>query len=114
MTTDIDVKAILERMGQNLNVARAFGTPVERDDTLVIPVAFVAGGGGTGRQPEPKPEQGAGFGGVVYPVGVYVVRQGEVRFKPSLDANLLTLLGFLLLSTLVGRGRRRRHLRSRS
>ena len=109
MTTDLDVKAVFDRVGQNLNVVRAFGTPVERDDTLVIPVAFVAGGGGTGRQPEPKAIDSAGIGGVVYPIGVYVVRRGEVRFKPSLDANLFTVLGFLLLSVFLGRGRWHRH-----
>jgi len=119
MTSDLDVKAIIEKVGQNLNVARAFGPPVERDGTLVIPVAFVAGGGGTGRQPEsktadPKAQDGAGFGGVVYPVGVYLVRQGEVRFKPSWDANLLALLGFLFVSMLFRRGRRRRQHHSGS
>jgi uncharacterized spore protein YtfJ len=70
MTADIDVKAVLDRVGQNLHVSRAFGQPFERDDTLVIPVAFVAGGGGTNKQPaDPKGQEGAGFGGVVYPSG---------------------------------------------
>lgn len=108
MASDVEVKAILDRIGQNLHVSRAFGPAVERDDVLIIPVAFVAGGGGTGRQPEPKSQDGAGFGGVVYPVGAYVVRGGEVRFKPTLDANLLTLLGFLALSIFLGGRRRRR------
>jgi len=115
MTADNDVKAVLDRVGQNLHVSRAFGQPFERDDMLVIPVAFVAGGGGTNKQPaDPKGQEGAGFGGVVYPLGVYVVRHGEVRFKPSVDANLFTLLGFLFVTTVLRRRRWRRRLSARA
>jgi hypothetical protein len=43
-------------MGTNLSVGRAFGTAYEKEGTLLVPVAIVAGGGGggegTGQMPD--------------------------------------------------------------
>jgi uncharacterized spore protein YtfJ len=44
----MDVKELLNKVGDQLSVGRAFGLAYEKDGTLVIPVAFVAGGGGGG------------------------------------------------------------------
>lgn len=79
-------------MSQHLST---FGTAYEQDDSLLIPVAFVAGGGGgaTSNSPftnafkqvgadtinEDAPHDvGCGFGGDVIPVGVYVVKDQRV------------------------------------
>jgi len=43
-----------------------------------------------------------------------VRRPAEVRFKPSVDANLFTLLGFLFVTTVLGRRRWRRRLSARA
>ncbi|HEY5010841.1 MAG TPA: hypothetical protein VIH73_06750, partial [Acidimicrobiales bacterium] len=90
----MDVQELLGKVAQHLSVSRAFGTAYEKDGSLVIPVALVAGGGGggegtSGSPPEPSDVvdadddestsdgassgSGGGFGGVVMPVGVYVV-----------------------------------------
>ena len=42
------VEALLAKATDGFNAGRAFGPVIERDDCLIIPVAFVAGGGGGG------------------------------------------------------------------
>src|SRR5260370_21597672 len=44
----MDVENLLVKASDNLSVRRAFGTAYEKDGTLIIPVAIVAGGGGGG------------------------------------------------------------------
>jgi len=95
----MDAAAIMQRLGENLSVGRAFGTAYERGDTLVIPVARVAGGGGGGGSEPAGPGEGlalppgggGGFGGVVRPLGVYVVRGDDVRWVPAVDATRVAL-----------------------
>jgi len=44
----MDVETLLGKATDSLTVGRVFGPPIERDGTLIIPVAWVAGGGGGG------------------------------------------------------------------
>ena len=65
----MDVENLLAKVADNLSVHRAFGSAYEKDGTLIIPVAIVAGGGGggTGRNrhgdtaagPDSPPEEAA-------------------------------------------------------
>jgi len=105
-------------------VSRAFGTAYEKDGSLVIPVALVAGGGGGGEGTSGQPSSdsalddedaasdaessgsGGGFGGVVMPVGVYVVKDEQVRWVPAINANLVIVVAFLTLR-MIARARRR-------
>jgi uncharacterized spore protein YtfJ len=125
----VDVQELLGKVAQNLSVGRAFGTAYEKDGSLVIPVALVAGGGGGGEgtagtptsdaadDAEPEVEEspsdgavpggsGGGFGGVVMPVGVYVVKDEQVRWIPAVNANLVIVVAFLTLR-MIARARRR-------
>jgi len=89
----------MENLKTSLGAERVFGTPVERDGTLLIPVASVrgGGGGGGGTRPEGTGEgQGAGFGLSARPAGVFVVRRGRVAWRPAVDVNRV-LLGVQLL-----------------
>ena len=83
-----------------LSAKRVYGEPVERDGVVVIPAAEVYGGGGGGVDEgiELKVRQGIGFGGVARPVGAFVIRDGEVTWKPAFDA---TWLGFIAAVTVV-------------
>jgi uncharacterized spore protein YtfJ len=95
----MDVERIMTRAGESLAVGRAFGEPVERDGTLIIPVAWVAGGGGGGGQDasDDLPSgSGGGFGGVVWPLGAYVVTGDRVRWVPAIDVTRLILGAFAL------------------
>ncbi len=127
--SDVDVQELLGKVAQNLSVSRAFGTAYEKDGSMVIPVALVAGGGGGGEgtagtpasdgadEVEPNVEEGpsdgevpsgsgGGFGGVVMPVGVYVVKDEQVRWIPAVNANLVIVVAFLTLR-MIARARRR-------
>jgi uncharacterized spore protein YtfJ len=55
----MDAGNLLQKASDNLSVRRAFGAAYEKDGTLIIPVALVAGGGGGGRSRTPSPPQGA-------------------------------------------------------
>jgi uncharacterized spore protein YtfJ len=136
----VDVENLLTKVADNLSVRRAFGSAYEKDGTLIIPVAIVAGGGGggTGRNrhgdpaagPDSPPaaaaatrdgtpedpgrtEAGGGFGGLVLPSGAYVVQDGQVRWVPAVDVTLAVLASLSLVRMLVRTWTRRSHRRRR-
>ena len=133
----MDAGNLLDKVSDNLSVRRAFGAAYEKNGTLIIPVALVAGGGGagtsrtgrgnpaTGRRPEgedpahdaapqdPEPrDAGGGFGGLVLPTGVYVVKGDQVRWVPAVDTTIV-VLGSLILVRLLTRAWTRRRLAAR-
>lgn len=105
----MDVKDLLNRAAENISVSRAFGSAYEKDGVLVIPVALVAGGGGGGEgstspataSPDDESEapdahqgemgSGGGFGGVVIPVGAYVVKDEHVRWVPAVNVTVIVI-----------------------
>jgi uncharacterized spore protein YtfJ len=106
----MDLEKLLTKTSESISVHRAFGTAYERDDCLIIPVAFVAGGGGGGGADAGTDDEesgqspgggGGGFGGVTWPVGVYVVKQGDVRWVPAIDATRIALAGIAFVRALV-------------
>jgi len=124
----VDVKDLMKRVGENLSVGRSFGSAYEKDGLLIIPVAMVAGGGGGGGGPmidesakeETDPEHttggatneasGAGFGGVVLPVGAYVVKDDDVRWVPAVNVTLIALAALAVLRMSIrSRSKRPRH-----
>ena len=55
------------------------------------------GGGGTGSDGAGAAEgSGGGFGLVAHPTGVFVIRDGEVSWRPALDLNRVVLGGQLV------------------
>lgn len=89
----MEIHDLLAKANDSIEVGRVFGTPIERDGALIIPVAAVAGGsgggGGTGPAPGGEGEgsgSGGGFGMTARPVGVYVVRGDDVQWIPVVDA----------------------------
>jgi hypothetical protein len=44
----VDLEKLFGKVGDAVSVGRAFGPAIERNGTLIIPVAWVAGGGGRG------------------------------------------------------------------
>jgi uncharacterized spore protein YtfJ len=131
----MDVRELMNRVSQNFSVSRAFGTAYEKDGTLVIPVALVTGGGGGGENslatstPESSDVDklnesleggrskgqsdtgsGAGFGGAVMPLGVYVVKDDQVSWVPVVNvACVIAGLCVLRLLGIMGKRRRRHH-----
>jgi uncharacterized spore protein YtfJ len=84
----------LEKLGaikDAMTVSRAFGESYQIDGTTIIPVATVrgGGGGGTGTGTDTTGQKGTGsglgFGAAVRPVGVVVIKDGEVTWRPTID-----------------------------
>src|SRR5687768_17527156 len=93
-----DIMKTVEQAQDVTSVNRVFGEPVTRDGVTVIPVARIAGGGGGGsgkRQGGEHPGEGAGggFGFGATPAGVFVVKDGDVRWQPVIDVNRIVLGG---------------------
>jgi uncharacterized spore protein YtfJ len=103
---NVDVESILTRAQDSITVRRVFGEPIERDGVLVIPAAAVRGGGGGGGGGGSGPEgtgtgSGAGFGVAARPVGAFVIRDGEVDWRPAVDPGRLALGAFALAAIVV-------------
>jgi uncharacterized spore protein YtfJ len=137
---DMDVANLLTKVSDNLSVHRAFGTAYEKDDLLIIPVAVVTGGGGAGTSrlrprgpaagPQTRPQEGpaghdgtpqdsglmdtgGGFGGLVLPVGAYVVKGGQVRWVSAVDTTIAVVASLSLVRMLYRTWTRSRRHHSR-
>ncbi len=72
----MNVTEMLSDAREAMTVKRVYGDPIERDGLTIVPAADVRGGGGGGGDSENN--GGGGFGLSARPVGVYVVKDGEV------------------------------------
>jgi uncharacterized spore protein YtfJ len=126
----MDVANLLAKASDGLSVSRAFGTAYEKNGTLIIPVALVAGGGGGGtsgpraatsdartdppaapgatRQPSERMDAGGGFGGLVLPVGAYIVKGDQVRWVSAIDTTIVVLASLSVARMLTRAWTRRR------
>ena len=93
-----NIDEILEGARDAITVRRVYGEPIEQEDMTVVPAAAVRGGGGGGGDSEGN--GGGGFGVAARPVGVYVIRDGEVLWRPAVDVNRITL-GWQVVSALA-------------
>lgn len=68
----------------------------------MVPVAKFNGGGGGG-------PDGSGFGGVIRPVGAFVLNGEQVRWRPAVDLGKFAVLACVLVALvlLLNRGRRK-------
>jgi uncharacterized spore protein YtfJ len=97
-----NVDEMWQGVHDSVNVRRVYGEPVESDGVTVIPAAAVRGGAGGGG--DNAGNGGGGFGVMARPVGAYVIRDGNVSWRPAVDLNRLLML-FAVLVFLVGRRR---------
>lgn len=74
-----------------VTVKRVFGEAYQVDGVTIIPVAKLGGGGGGGGGDDEAGSSGfgSGFGVGATPVGVYLVKDGAVDWKPAVDATKL-------------------------
>lgn len=94
-----------------ITVKRVFAEPYEKDGMTVIPAAAVAGGagGGSGTDAQGQQGEGGGFGANARPVGAYVIKDGQLHWRPAIDANrVITIAGLMAIAYLLRRPRRRR------
>lgn len=88
------LRRLAEQARDVLTVERVFGSPIERDGVTVIPVASVSGAGGGGRGgPELTGGEGLGLSIRSRGLGVFVIRDGEVLWRPAVDVSRMVLVG---------------------
>jgi uncharacterized spore protein YtfJ len=92
-----DIDEILRGAREALSAEKVFGEPIEEDGVTVIPAASVRGGGGGGGDTEGN--GGSGFGLTATPVGAYVIKDGEVSWKPAVNPNRM-ILGWQIVTAL--------------
>jgi uncharacterized spore protein YtfJ len=70
---------------------KVFGSPIIREGITVLPVAKVSGGGGGGgggaEGDAPAGGTGGGLGVSAKPLGVFVINEGKVAWRPAVDLN---------------------------
>jgi uncharacterized spore protein YtfJ len=120
--TDLHATSALDKLGavkDAMTVSRAFGDSYQVDGVTIIPVAAVrgggGGGGGTGTDSSGDKGTGSGsgmgFGAAVRPIGVVVIKDGQVSWQPTIDVmriilgvQLLGLAAILTVRRLLERG----------
>jgi uncharacterized spore protein YtfJ len=99
-----NIDEVYAALREVLSARRVFGEPVEQGGVIVIPAASVRGGGGGGG--DAQGDGGGGFGVQATPIGAWVIRGGEVTWRPAVDVNRLVLFGALLALVVLLRRRR--------
>jgi uncharacterized spore protein YtfJ len=101
---NMELPEVLGRAAEAAQVRRVFGEPIEREGLVVVPAAVVRGGagGGSGRRPRDGGGEGegegagGGYGFIARPAGVFVIRDGQVEWRPALDLGRVILGGQLV------------------
>ena len=100
--------SVLDAVSQAVDAGsagRVFGTPITHGDVIMLPVARIKGGGGGGGGTAPANQNGrqegsgGGFGTSARGLGVFVLKNGEVTWRPAVDVNRIVLGGQLVAIT---------------
>jgi uncharacterized spore protein YtfJ len=92
--------AVLETIREvvgNTTAGKVFGSPISQDGLIVLPVAKVSGGGGGGggrglaEDGSDAGGAGGGLGVSAKPLGVFVIKEGRVAWRPAVDVNKVIL-----------------------
>jgi uncharacterized spore protein YtfJ len=92
----MEVQDVIAQARDALTVKRVFGEPYEKDGVTIIPAARVQGaaGGGSGEDPQSQGQgSGSGFAIAARPVGAFVIRDGELSWRPAVDVTRIALGG---------------------
>ena len=92
----MDVQEFTAQARDALTVKRVFGEPYEQDGLTIIPAARVQGAAGAGGGEDPQGQgkgSGGGFGMTARPVGAFIIREGELTWRPAVDATRIAIGG---------------------
>ena len=112
----MNVDQLVATAREGMTVRRVYGEPYEKDGVTVIASAKVSGGagGGGGHDEGGQEGEGGGFGMQARPAGVYVIKEGQVRWLPAVDVNrAMAVCGAVLIAFFLTRARVA-HVRSRA
>jgi uncharacterized spore protein YtfJ len=90
----MDPQEVIRDTQEALSARRVFGDPIQVDGATILPVAVVGGGGGGGSRNEK--DGGVGFGIKARPAGVYVIKDGQAKWRPAVNVNLVVAGGQLV------------------
>ena len=102
------VTELLSTAKDAITVKRVYGEPYERDGLTVIPAAVVGGGagGGGGHDEKGQEGEGGGFGMGGRPAGAFVIKDGQVTWRPAVDPNRIFLvMGLVAIAYVLTRPR---------
>jgi uncharacterized spore protein YtfJ len=102
------IDEVLTNAREAITVRRVFAEPYEKDGLVLIPAAVVGGGagGGSGHDEKGGEGEGGGFGMSARPAGVYILKNGELTWRPAVDPNrLATMAALVLVAFLLTRPR---------
>jgi uncharacterized spore protein YtfJ len=85
---------ITQQIQERFTAGIVYGDPVESNGAILLPAAYVVGGGGGGS--DPNLGEGGGFGLVASPAGGWVIRDGEIRWKPAINPTVIIAGGYLV------------------
>jgi hypothetical protein len=89
----MNMPEVLDQVRSSIEAKRVYADPVHEDGVTIVPAAAVRGGGGGGTDEEGA--GGGGFGIAGSPSGAWVVKDGDVTWKPAIDATKVLVLGEL-------------------
>ena len=90
----MEVQEVIAQARDALTVKRVFGEPYDKDGVTIIPAARVQGGAGGGGGEDAQGQgrgSGSGFGMTARPVGAFIIRGGELSWRPAVDVNRVIL-----------------------
>lgn len=95
---DTAVMDVVREVVDSTTAGKVFGAPIEKNGMTVLPVAKVGGGGGGGGGNQSQEGQeaggtGGGLGVSAKPLGVFVIKDGDVSWRPAVDLNRVVLGG---------------------
>jgi uncharacterized spore protein YtfJ len=100
--TDSSVLETIREVVDGAAAGKVFGAPITHDGVTVLPVAKVSGGGGGGSGTGTAQDghdgggSGGGMGTSAKPVGVFVINDGGVRWRPAVDVNKVIVGGQII------------------
>src|SRR5512132_4395377 len=91
----MEVQDVIAQARDTMTVKRVFGEPYEKDGVTIPPAGVQGGaGGGCGDAPQGQGRgSGSGFGVTARPVGAFIIRGGELSWRPAVDVNRIVLGG---------------------
>jgi uncharacterized spore protein YtfJ len=104
----MNVSELLSTAKDAVTVKRVYGEPYEKDGVTVIPAAAVGGGagGGGGHDDKGQEGEGGGFGMGGRPAGAFVIKDGQVTWRPAVDPNrIFVVLGLVAIAYVLSRPR---------
>jgi uncharacterized spore protein YtfJ len=92
----VDPQLVLTGAQDAMTPRRVFGDPINVEGVTVLPVATIGGGGGGGAKGAGNDNVGVGFGLGAQAAGVFVIRDGDAKWRPALNLNRVILGGQLV------------------